>query len=739
VEVIGLKQHANNENDMPIPLNPIKWFKRRQINVPSVSETNTSLTAKESPKQGKIIGDNPIQLPEEDVIGRTPAAQSFVRQVLALDTSEGIVVGVLGAWGSGKTSFVNLARHEFEAKQVAILDFNPWMFSGAEQLVESFFVELASQLRILPGLAGVGKDIEEYGEVFSGAAWLPFIGPWIEHGSDVAKGIGQILQHRKEGIGKRRKKLKEALSKLEKPIVVVIDDIDRLSTSEIRDIFKLVRLTANFPNIVYVVAFDRERVETALAEQNIPGRDYLEKILQIAIDLPIIPGHVLNQQIFSAMDKALASTETTIKFDDQVWPDIFMEIIRPLIKNMRDVRRYAAAIHGTVETINGQIALADLLALEAIRVFLPDVFKFLHSSIDGLTTTSGATYGMRSDPPQLKLQVENLINNAGTQTEVVRSMIERLFPAAKRHLGGSNYGGDWKSRWLRERRVAHEDILRLYLERVAGEGLLAYTDAEHVWPYMSRRDLLERYFSILDADRLQDVIAALEVYEEQFTPEQVVPSCIVLLNIMPTLPQRQRGMFDFGTDIAVTRVVYRLVRSLADPDVVEAKVHQILPELGSLSAKMALIEMVGHQKDIGHKLISEDAAKKLEDAWLDEVMNTSANKLATEHSLIRIILLTKRRNATIEKQFNIDNSPELTIAILRAAKSDSTSQTFGSRAIRRRTQLAWNVLIEIYNDEETLKTRIESLRKARLDNADEVLELADKYLSGWRPSEFGES
>ncbi|MBM7331832.1 hypothetical protein JS562_54830 [Agrobacterium sp. S2] len=42
------------------------------------------------------------------------------------------------------------------------------------------------------------------------------------------------------------------------------DDIDRLTTGEIRDIFKLVRLTASFPNVVYILAFDRARVEQAL-------------------------------------------------------------------------------------------------------------------------------------------------------------------------------------------------------------------------------------------------------------------------------------------------------------------------------------------------------------------------------------------------------------------------------------------------------------------------------------------
>jgi ABC-type glutathione transport system ATPase component len=77
-----------------------------------------------------VRGDNPIRRPDEDTLGRSTTATLFARQVLALDVSEGVVVGVLGRWGSGKTSFVNLARAEFERAGASILDFNPWMLAG---------------------------------------------------------------------------------------------------------------------------------------------------------------------------------------------------------------------------------------------------------------------------------------------------------------------------------------------------------------------------------------------------------------------------------------------------------------------------------------------------------------------------------------------------------------------------------------------------------------------------------
>jgi len=682
--------------------------------------------------------DNPIRMPEDDVLGRAKVARSFAEQILSLDVTEGIVVGVLGPWGSGKTSFVNLARAHLESVGVAVLDFNPWMFSGAEQLVESFFVELSAQLRLHPGLSEVGKDLEDYGETFSGMGWLPLVGPWIERGRAATKILAKILQRRKEGVSARRARVERALAALGKPLVVVLDDIDRLTTSEIRDIFKLVRLTANFPNVIYIVAFDRIRVEKALAEQGVPGRDYLEKILQLGVDLPAVPAHLLNMQIFHAIDKALSTVDNKGPFDESVWPDVFMEVIRPLLRNIRDVRRYAAAVHGTVQDLGGQVALADVLALEAIRVFLPDVFRQMHGAVDGLTTTSGLGYGGHGDAPHLKEQIDRLIEAADGRADVVRALVQRLFPGGQRHIGGSHYGGDWKGRWLRERRVAHEDILRLYLERVVGEGLQAFTDAEQAWVRMAELGALDSYLRSLDTERLQDVIASLETYEDQFAPEHVVPGTVVLLNLLPELPKRHRGMFDLDTRMVIGRVVYRLVRSLKEPDAIEAAVREILPQVATLSSKLELITDVGYREGAGHKLVSEAAASKFKKDWRVEVRAASADVLAEERDLLGILLLARREADPAEPSIEIADLPRMTLALLRSARSEERSQSMGSRAVRRSARLAWDALVELYGDEGTLRERIEELKASQPEGNDEILQLADKYVGGWRPRDFGE-
>ena len=676
-----------------------------------------------------ITGDNPIKNPEDDVIGRAATAQKFAQHVLDLDTTEGVVVGVLGPWGSGKTSFINLARNEFEKAKVPILDFNPWMFSGTAQLVESFFIELASQLEVRKRhLAKVGKYLGKYGEIFSGLIFVATGTPGI---SAIIKSLSKIPLRQKKGVFDQRKQLEEALSDLDKPIVVVLDDIDRLESTEIRDIFKLVRLTANFPNIIYIVAFDRDRVEQALDEQGLPGRAYLEKILQVAIDLPLVPGYVLTDQIISALNSAHANIENLSPVNQYVWHDIFSEIIRPLIRNMRDVRRYVATIHGTVRSLNGQIELADLLALEAIRIFLPDVFKLLHNAVNGLT---GSDTDPQAPPPPeelLKEQIDSLIKAAGDHKGIVESMITRLFPAGGHHIGGSSYGDGWKNEWLRERRVAHEDILQLYLERFETENLRTFLEAELAWKHIADRDTFDNYLRSLDSTKLQDVISYLEVFEKQFAPEHVVPGTTVLLNLLP-LPERQRGPFDFPSGFTVTRVTYCLLRSLNEPAKVEIAVRQILPELRSLSLKLKLINIVWYYEDVSYRLVSEQMIKEVEKAWREEVRSASVDNLLNEHDLLAVLLHTKHTAGPSESPLNIDNSSKLTLSLLRSARGESSVQEMGSQAVQPSPSLAWDKLVELYGDESTLKERIESLRVASLDGSDELIELADIYLSGYQ-------
>jgi predicted KAP-like P-loop ATPase len=412
-------------------------------------------------------GDNPIEQRAEDLLGRISIAAVIAEEMRSVDASRGFVAAVMGPWGSGKTSLVNLARLEL-AKDPAIpvLDFNPWMFSGTEQLVDSFFRELSAQLRLKAGrLDTIASEIEAYGDLLSPVADIadvlsavPFAG-WLGRTRNAASAVKRFQERRKISVTDQRQKLAEKLASLDQSLVVVVDDIDRLTTAEIRDIFKLVRLTASFPNIIYILAFDRKRVEDALTEQGIDGRSYLEKIVQVSFDIPVLPRGVLPSQLGRALSAALEDFSEYARFDEGIWTDVLVEIVLPLIRNMRDVRRYCASARGTVRALRDDIELVDVLGLEAIRVFLPDIYAELPNAREALTQT-----GYTAGSPELKTQIEQLIEVGGKEAKVVSALLERLFPAGLRYVGGTNYGSDWLGGWLTARRVAHAEILALYLE-----------------------------------------------------------------------------------------------------------------------------------------------------------------------------------------------------------------------------------------------------------------------------------
>ncbi len=680
-------------------------------------------------------GDEPINGPDEDVFDRARMAVAIACEIRRIDVFQGAVVGVLGPWGSGKTSLINLIRKELgKPPAVTVLDFNPWLFSGADQLVESFFIELSAQLRLKPGkLEVIANEFERYGEVVAPLRALPVVGTWIDAVRGAGQAFGKLHVSRRKGVAETRKRLADKLGDLNAPIIVVVDDVDRLSAAEIRDVFKLVRLTANFPNVLYLVAFDRARIERALAEDGLPGRDYLEKIIQAAYDIPEVPAALLVRQITLAMDEALEGLVDPGPFQEDRWPDIFAEVIRPLFRTMRDVRRYAASLRGTVQSLEGKIALVDVLGLEAVRVFLPDLFAAVARCREELTDPWRETFFNEREEQQRAESIKTLVAVPTGNRDVATALIRRLFPAALRHIENHRYGLESLREWQRERRVAHPDVLEYYLERVAGTSLQAFWGAEAAVQLLTDREEFDAYMRALDPAVREDTIGALEAYEGEFPVEAAEPASIVLLNLQPEIPERARGMFDFGSQLVVERVVLRLLRRLPTPEDVSRLVRSALPEIRTLSGRRTLLGLVGHDENAGHQLIDHGTSLELEASLRGEIRAANPEALAAEPELFRLLSWAKRTTEASEPRLELPTGTVLDCALLKGAVSEERSRYLGTRAVRAEKVLLWDGLVDLVGGEDAVRRIVDACREGDDPALIEAIELAEKYLNGWRP------
>ena len=195
-------------------------------------------------------------------------------------------------------------------------------------------------------------------------------------------------------------------------------------------------------------------------------------------------------------------------------------------------------------------------------------------------------------------------------------------------------------------------------------------------------------------------------------------------------------MFELDTGLIIGRVVYRIIRSLKDPKKIEEAVRQILPQVSSLSSKMELITDIGYREGAGHKLVSEAVAEAIEKKWRDDVRAANEDALAKERKLLYTLLLVIRESKSGEPPINIPESTSITQSILKSARSESLSQTMGSYRVKHKPYLAWGPLLELYGDEKVLRQRIDELKASEPDDIGDVLELAEKHLSGWRPDEY---
>ena len=338
--------------------------------------------------------------------------------------------------------------------------------------------------------------------------------------------------------------------------------------------------------------------------------------------MPEVPRQLLKDQTLDSIRAALQGNPDPGPVHEHEWRRVYEDIIRPLLRNIRDLRRYCVTVHGTANSLGGAVAHADMLALEAIRLFLPDVFRRLLAAIYDLTASPGATQVGKdfeagfhtsrdrsdTDAPPVKSRIEAMIEKAGPQEQVVCNLIRHLFPQAAQYLSGASGDTSFNTdTMLQQRRAGHELVLQLYLEHVADQDLLDSHDAEQAYARMADRHALDKFLRSRDPTRLQNVIHHLRHYENEFQPQHAQPSTIVLLNLLPDLPREPVPLLDDAQKL-IGSIVVRLLNTLDKQTAREQTLKSILPELTSLASKVTLIDRIGHRPNLGCKLVSRTEA-----------------------------------------------------------------------------------------------------------------------------------
>lgn len=335
---------------------------------------------------GKInINDSPIESQEDDLYNFGNFAESMADSISKLESPEGVVIAISGTWGSGKSSLINIVRRKLEKHEdkLPVTEFKCWWFNGEEPLVFAFLSHLNTALA---GKLGIGtkefskicRKILFKTESAIKAIPLPDTLAWLP---GVMKFLGKLFLGDKSIEGSLEK-LRERIKKSNKKLVIIIDDMDRLDNEELMMMLKLIKTVGKLPNIIYIVAFDKNAVEKSINKRGIAnGKRYLEKIIQTFYNTPVPYKNLLATEVIKRISKIknLEFDKNTERYRGLLW-----DLILPLIITPRHVTNYCSTVNLNWRPVEDEVDFGDFLVMEALKIYDSKLFECLKENRETL-------------------------------------------------------------------------------------------------------------------------------------------------------------------------------------------------------------------------------------------------------------------------------------------------------------------------------------------------------------------
>lgn len=405
-----------------------------------------------------LNSDKPINSKEFDRFDRYKFANRIAETIAKRNSKEGLVIGLYGKWGEGKSSVLNMIENDLTTKNdLLIVKFNPWRFKDEDTLMLNFFQNISAALdkELNSKKEKFGKFLALYGGVGSVVSL------------DLTK-IGETLSDANLDMLKSR--VNEFLKESEKKVVVIIDDIDRLDKQELFALFKLIKLTGDFSQTYYILSFDDDMVASAIGERyadgnKIAGYNFLEKIIQVPLRIPQALSKSLLNYTFDLLNDILKTNQIELKDDStdvgyQITKNISIKINTP-----RLAIRYANSLTFLVPLLSGEVNICDLILFEGLKLFYPDYYNFIKNSPEYFIESYQDLYNRGSDNAKkeeflLKIVALNKVLSKREQA-AIKDLIKYLFPITNEAFDNYNYSYQ-DNGWEKEKRIASYKYFHRY-------------------------------------------------------------------------------------------------------------------------------------------------------------------------------------------------------------------------------------------------------------------------------------
>lgn len=387
--------------------------------------------------QLRFLADDEIGCESDDLLANETQAKSFAEAVLACDAHSGLVFGVDGPWGIGKTSFVNLAERYWARSEdrVIVCRFEPLRYAAEPDLADRLIRDLSATIQSKVFAPEFRSAASRYSRLIKGKADISFLGFKLS------------LEPSQETVDELLDDIDDVLRRIGRRVIVVIDDLDRLDPKSVNNVLFATRRTFKLSQATYVLCYDTE-VLAAGKEEGSRAREFLEKFVTVKLSLFVDSSSLRNflRRDWERAESQLGSvpSDTMVKLGEilnelaDVLGGESAAKYLSLIGDLRKIKRFInAVLLMQIEKTNlgrTDFNRRDLINLMLLHLNYPGLFRRIYAEE---TEGRSGTFSVQRqyDEPGFKNADDFSLVKEKQEESSARFLLEQLFDVDVLELG----------------------------------------------------------------------------------------------------------------------------------------------------------------------------------------------------------------------------------------------------------------------------------------------------------------
>ena len=355
-----------------------------------------------------------------DLLDRGNIINQLYNSIIKCKPKESFTIGLNGKWGSGKTTIVNNVLRIMKENEIydnyIVVKFDPWQYGDEKAILKGLLLKIATKLEITKEYDDVDDMINYIIEaVFSSKSSII---------SNMLKKIISIFRSKDD----LNEIITQKLKRENKNMILIIDNLDRIDNEKAVFLIKSIKTIANYSNTIYLLLYDEEIINVCLNEMFNTSNKYMEKIVQLKIDIGEVDLNVINNLknkiCKSLIENNIVSSEFNINDNCE-------------FKSLRELKRFFNSMLSSSFN-NSNLNYEDYVSLEYIknnniklyyeiwnnkkffivddRIYYKDLYTLNKSKLNEET----------------KLYFEELFSNK--ENLLFKSSLIKMFPTVKNYL-----------------------------------------------------------------------------------------------------------------------------------------------------------------------------------------------------------------------------------------------------------------------------------------------------------------